>query len=62
VPIVLDEDELQDALSRNWISADQADAARREVTRIVEMSTSGAWPPPVVHTWTLERARGVTRA
>ena len=59
VPIVLDEDEWQDALNRKWIGAERAEAAQREVTRIIEAHAAGAWPPPVVHTWTLERARAI---
>lgn len=54
---VLDEDQLQDALDRGWVSEAQARRASEEVGRIQDAHQKGAWPPPVVAEWTLARAR-----
>lgn len=56
-PVLLDEDELAGALARGWISAEKAAAARAEAHRLIGLALSGHWPPPIVHHWTLERAR-----
>ena len=55
-PRVLDEDEMEDALTRGWIDAATADRARAEVTRLRAGADAGIWPPAVVREWTLERA------
>ena len=54
---LLDEDELEEAVARGWISAETGAAARREAERLLRLARAGTWPPPVVHEWTLERAR-----
>ncbi|MFC1662193.1 DUF402 domain-containing protein [Gemmatimonadota bacterium] len=54
---VLDEDQLQEAHARGWVSEDQAARAQEEVERIVSGAKEGSWPPGVVEEWTLERAR-----
>jgi uncharacterized protein len=54
---LLDEDELDEAVGREWIDADTAGRAREEAARLVERARAGAWPPPLVHEWTLERCR-----
>lgn len=54
---VLDEDQLQDALDRGWVSEAQARRASEEVGRIQDAHQKGAWPPPVVAEWTLALAR-----
>ncbi len=54
---ILDEDELDEALSAGHIDADTADRAREEAARLIRLSLEGAWPPPVVHEWTLERTQ-----
>lgn len=54
---LLDEDELEQALSRGWIDEDTARTARREAERLLSDAAAGRWPPPVVRAWTLERAR-----
>jgi predicted RNA-binding protein associated with RNAse of E/G family len=56
-PRLLDEDELDEALGREWIDVDTARRARDEAGRLVEAARAGAWPPPVVREWTLERCR-----
>ncbi len=58
-PKLLDEDELQDALDANALEAKTARCAREEAERILERAGAGAWPPPVVHEWTRERALAV---
>lgn len=54
---ILDEDELDEALGREWIDGETAERARAEASRLVEAAGTGAWPPPVVNEWTLERCR-----
>ncbi|MFC1575879.1 DUF402 domain-containing protein [Gemmatimonadota bacterium] len=54
---VLDEDQLENALQRGWVSPAQAERAREEVEWIGKEFRQGRWPPPVVEEWTLERAR-----
>jgi predicted RNA-binding protein associated with RNAse of E/G family len=54
---VLDRDELEDAEARGWIDPALAGHARAEAARLVRAVRQGAWPPAVVHAWTLERAR-----
>jgi predicted RNA-binding protein associated with RNAse of E/G family len=54
---VLDEDELGEALRRGWLHPETAERARQEAERLVDAARQGAWPPPHVAEWTLERAR-----
>jgi len=58
---VLDEDQLEEAIRREWISPDTAQRAREEVRWIRERFREGRWPPPVVEAWTLNRARDLSR-
>jgi predicted RNA-binding protein associated with RNAse of E/G family len=58
-PVVLDEDELEEAVARRWLEPAMGERAQREVARILEGIERGTWPPPVVGEWTLERAREV---
>ena len=53
---LLDEDELVDALQAGNIEPALADRARGEAERLVGLAAQGAWPPPVVREWPLERA------
>lgn len=53
---LLDEDELEEALERGVIDHETARLARAEAERLLGLARAGAWPPPVVHEWTLERA------
>ncbi len=55
-PLLLDEDELAEALERGWIDAATAAAARREAEHLLQLAARGAWPPAIVQEWTLERA------
>ncbi len=56
-PLLLDEDELEEALEHGWIGPETGAAARREAERLLMLAQRGAWPPPVVQHWTLEHAR-----
>lgn len=57
--LLLDEEELDEAVGREWINAETAARARAEGQRILHDAATGAWPPPVVFEWTLERCRSV---
>jgi predicted RNA-binding protein associated with RNAse of E/G family len=58
---VLDEDQLEEALGKEWISLETARRAREEASWIRERFREERWPPPVVEAWTLQRAREATR-
>ena len=53
---LLDEDELEEALQKGAIERDTARHAREEADRLLALASAGAWPPPVVREWTLQRA------
>jgi predicted RNA-binding protein associated with RNAse of E/G family len=57
--LLLDEEELDEALGREWVDAVTAERARKEARSLVEGAARGTWPPPVVAEWTLERCRSV---
>lgn len=59
---VLDEDELREAVRREWIDLATAHRAREEAHRLARQARRGDWPPPVVEEWPLERARDVARS
>jgi predicted RNA-binding protein associated with RNAse of E/G family len=59
---VLDLDELREAVDRGWVDPRAAASAEREVRRLARLARHGAWPPPVVKEWPLERARSAARA
>ncbi len=52
---LLDEDELETALSAGHIDPETAARARREADRILGLARAGDWPPAVVGEWTLAR-------
>jgi len=54
---LLDEDELASALARGWVDPRTAERARQEADGILGAAHAGAWPPPVVLDWPLDRAR-----
>jgi predicted RNA-binding protein associated with RNAse of E/G family len=54
---VLDEDQLEEATARGWVTGEQARRASEEVDWIRREFEAGRWPPPVVSEWTLEKAR-----
>jgi predicted RNA-binding protein associated with RNAse of E/G family len=53
--LLLDEEEFEEAVGREWLDPDTTRSARREAQRILEEAARGAWPPPVVAEWTRER-------
>ena len=55
--LLLDADELDEALGREWIDGETAARARAEAHRLLEAAEAGSWPPEVVKEWTLERCR-----
>lgn len=61
-PRMLDEEELAEAVRRGWLGASEARRAEAEAERLIEGARSGAWPPPVVGEWPIERARAVAEA
>lgn len=56
---VLDEEELLEAVRNGWLDEPTARGATEEARRLAGLARAGAWPPRVVHDWTLERARAV---
>jgi uncharacterized protein len=54
--VVLDEEELEEAVAAGWIDAPTVARARREVADIRTAHAEGRWPPAIVAEWTLERA------
>lgn len=56
-PRVLDREQFERAREAGWIDADTAGRARDEVESLIDGWERGAWPPPEVERWTLERAR-----
>jgi predicted RNA-binding protein associated with RNAse of E/G family len=54
---ILDEDQFGEGIESGAISRMEAERARAEVEEIRRGFQEGSWPPPVVHEWTLERAR-----
>ncbi len=56
---VLDEDELDEAVKKGWVTPETAVRVRREARRLVNGARERAWPPPVVYDWTLERCRQI---
>ena len=52
---ILDEDELEEALEHGHIDLHTADRARKEATRLIELSKAGNWPPDIVREMTLAR-------
>ncbi len=52
---VLDEDQFEEACSRDWLDPGTAARARRELASIRELHGRKRWPPEVVRDWTRER-------
>jgi predicted RNA-binding protein associated with RNAse of E/G family len=59
--MILDEDEFSEAVAEGWIDAELERRARSEALRIQQHTLAGAWPPPVVDEWPLERVRAILR-
>ena len=56
---LLDLEELAAAEAAGWVTAETAARARAEAAALLGGAAAGAWPPPIVAEWTLERARTV---
>ncbi|MEE9133922.1 MAG: DUF402 domain-containing protein [Gemmatimonadota bacterium] len=56
---VLDQDEFDEAVDRNWIDAGTANRARDELERLIDKMRRGDWPPAVVAEYDLERVRAL---
>jgi len=56
--MLLDEDELDEALGREWVTPETAARARAEARRLVEGALHEAWPPAAVRDWSLDRCLG----
>ncbi len=54
---ILDEDELEEAEKRGWVTEEVAQRARAEAQTLKQQAEAGFWPPPVVSEWSLARAR-----
>ena len=54
---ILDEEELEEAEARGWVTEEVARRARAEALALKQQAEAGLWPPPVVREWTLARAR-----
>jgi len=57
--VVLDRDQFDEAVERDWIDEPTREQALREVEAVVEAHSAGAWPPRIAREWTVERAREV---
>lgn len=57
---VLDRDQFDEARARGWLDDATARRALDEAEAILDAHARGVWPPEVVHTWTLARARSVS--
>ena len=55
--LLLDEDEFERALGREWLDAPTAVRAREEALRLMAAAAAGTWPAAAVHHWTRERCR-----
>jgi len=53
---LLDEDEFDDALTRNLLDPRTAARAAAEMTSIARAAAAGEWPPAIVRDWDLGRA------
>lgn len=59
---VLDHDEFDEAVDRQWIDPRTAERARSELLRIVAEVQAGEWPPAVVREYDLARVRKLRAA
>ena len=55
---VLDEDELEEAVTCGWLDRPRAEEARATAHDLVRQFDEGTWPPQVVYDWPLERITG----
>lgn len=57
--LTLDEDELEEAEAKGWVTPAVGRRAREEARELVGQAEAGLWPPAVVGEWTVERARAL---
>lgn len=60
--MLLDADEMEEALARGHIGAELAKRAREEANHLLALAAAGSWPPAVVKEWTLERCVAAAEA
>lgn len=53
--MLLDEDELAEAMQRGWIDEQTGARALQAAHRLLRQHAEGTWPPRVVYDWPLER-------
>jgi predicted RNA-binding protein associated with RNAse of E/G family len=54
---LLDIDELEAAVSHEWVDQVTAARAHDEAQRLIELARNDEWPPALAREWTLERVR-----
>jgi uncharacterized protein len=54
---ILDESEFAEAIENGLVDGATEVRVRDEAVRLKSLAEAGEWPPPIVHEWTLERAR-----
>ncbi|MEM2886276.1 MAG: DUF402 domain-containing protein [Thermoproteota archaeon] len=55
---VLDEDEFEEAVSKNWVSQKVARVAEKELERMIRGVAEGKFPPRLVRDYAVGKARG----
>jgi predicted RNA-binding protein associated with RNAse of E/G family len=56
-PCILDRDELDRAVSNEWIGRQTAVDALNEADELLRRYRAGTWPPPIVNDWPISRVR-----
>lgn len=54
-PLILDEEDLAEAVERGWVDVATAAHVRGHAAELLEGAVRGDWPPREVREWTLER-------
>lgn len=57
--MVLDEEELDQAVELGWVDEATAERARHHARELLEGARKGQWPPEHVERWTIDRARDI---
>jgi len=55
-PVVLDRDELTDAVQRGWVSAEERSRVEALGERLAQRADSGTWPPTALRRWSPDLA------
>lgn len=55
--VVLDEEELTEAVEQRWVDRVTASAARETAETLALLARQGEWPPAHVDDWTIEKVR-----